>query len=240
MDAEKARSKANEARQAADAARSEADQAREAADKARHQMKEARQAAEKALKQVDEARQEAAEAAHQVAQVEVAGAGIDEEEVKALRDEVTRLQQALASAEAKEKEAREGFLRANAEMENVRRRSQEEVSKAHKYGIEGFAESMVPVADSLDMALKVDAPSIENLLDGVQSTRRQLTQAFEKHHLTEIDPKGEKFDPNAHQAISVVPAQGVPPNHVATVLQKGYRINDRILRPALVTVSQSS
>ncbi len=152
---------------------------------------------------------------------------------------VAQLSAALAQSEAKAKESHEQYLRAHAEMENVRRRAQEDVSKAHKFAIEGFAESLLPVRDSLEMALTVEAPSVESFREGVEATLRQLTQAFERHRLLVIDPLHQKFDPNRHQAISVAASRDVAPNHVLSVLQKGYMINDRILRPALVTVSQS-
>ncbi len=144
--------------------------------------------------------------------------------------------------EAQVAELRDQYLRAMAELENVRRRAQEEVARAHKYGIEGFAESLLPVKDSLEMALKADTPTLENLKEGVEATLRLLASAFEKNRLVEVDPQGQKFDPNRHQAISTVPAAATQPpvaeNHVAHVLQKGYLIGDRVLRPALVTVVQ--
>lgn len=144
----------------------------------------------------------------------------------------------LAAAEADAKENHEQYLRALADMENVRRRAQEDVSKAHKFAIESFAESMLPVRDSLEMALTVEVPSIENLREGVEATLRQLTSAFERNRVVVLDPLHHKFDPNLHQAISMAPSKDVPANHVVSVLQKGYMINDRILRPALVTVSK--
>ena len=151
------------------------------------------------------------------------------------------LPQLLADAQAKAAENFDLFVRARAEMENVRRRAQEDVSKAHKYAIEAFAESLLPVRDSLEMALKVDSPTVESMKEGVQATLALMASVFEKNKLLEIDPAGQKFDPNLHQAISMVPAGAkqppVPANHVATALQKGYLINDRVLRPALVTVS---
>lgn len=152
---------------------------------------------------------------------------------------IAALEQALAQAETKATEHYEQFLRASADMENVRRRAQEDVSKAHKFAIENFAESLLPVRDSLEMALKVEVPTTERLKEGVEATLRQLSQAFERNRLAEIDPLHQKFDPNQHQAISMVPAKDVAPNHVVAVLQKGYKINDRVLRPALVTVSQA-
>ena len=150
------------------------------------------------------------------------------------------LKAALAAAEANARESHEQYLRALADMENVRRRAQDDVSKAHKFAIEAFAESMLPVRDSLEMALTVEVPSVENLREGVEATLRQLTHAFERNRVLVLDPLHQKFDPNLHQAISMVPSRDVAPNHVVSVLQKGYMINDRILRPALVTVSQAA
>ena len=153
-------------------------------------------------------------------------------------DGQAELKALLTAAEANAKENHEQYLRALAEMENVRRRAQDDVSKAHKYAIESFAESMLPVRDSLEMALTVEVPSVENLREGVEATLRQLTSAFERNRVVVIDPLHQKFDPNLHQAISMAPSKDVAPNHVVSVLQKGYMINDRILRPALVTVSK--
>ena len=130
------------------------------------------------------------------------------------------------------------FLRAKADGENTRRRAQEDIARAHKFAIESFAEAMVPVKDSLEMALKVETPSIESLKEGVEMTLKQLASAFEKNRLLEINPEpGEKLDPMKHQAISMVPAEQEA-NTVVTVLQKGYMIADRLLRPALVIVAQ--
>ena len=144
-----------------------------------------------------------------------------------------QLAQALASAE----EMKDAFLRARAESENIRRRAQEDITKAHKFAIESFAGSMVAVKDSLEMALKVETPSVESLKEGVEMTLKQLTSAFEKNRLLEVVPeKGEKLDPMKHQAISTVPADQEP-NTVVDVLQKGYLIADRLLRPAIVTVA---
>jgi len=129
------------------------------------------------------------------------------------------------------------LLRAHAEMDNVRRRAQDDVAKARKFGIETFAESLVPVKDSLEAALAQPEQSLDSLREGVEVTLRQLTGAFERNHLKAIDPAvGDKFDPNLHQAISSVPAE-TPANTVAQTLQKGYLIAERVLRPALVMVS---
>jgi molecular chaperone GrpE len=144
----------------------------------------------------------------------------------------------LAAAEAKAAEMQDAFLRAKAEAENMRRRAQEDIARAHKFAIESFAEALVPVKDSLEMALRVETPSVESLKEGVDMTLKQLSSAFEKNRLIEIHPKsGDKLDPMRHQAISMVPAEQEA-NTIVTVLQKGYMIADRLLRPALVTVSQ--
>lgn len=149
------------------------------------------------------------------------------------------LEQQLSEAEAKIAEMQDAFLRAKAEAENVRRRAQDDISRAHKFAIEGFAESLLAVKDSLEMALKIETPSVESLKEGVDMTLKQLSSAFEKNKLLEIHPQaGEKLDPMKHQAISAVPAEQEA-NTVVTVLQKGYTISDRLLRPALVTVAQS-
>lgn len=145
----------------------------------------------------------------------------------------------LAQLEAKVLELQDAFMRAKAEGENIRRRAQEDISKAHKFAIESFAEAMVPVRDSLEMALKIETPSLESVKEGVEMTLKQLNAAFEKNRLLEINPaKGEKLDPMKHQAISMVPAEQ-DANTIVDVLQKGYMIADRLLRPALVTVAQA-
>lgn len=146
----------------------------------------------------------------------------------------------LQAALAKASENYQLYLRAVAEVENTRRRAQEDVAKAHKYGIESFAEALVPVADSLEKALEAANATPEAMREGIELTLKQLRAAFEKGRLAEINPVGQKFDPHNHQAISMVPAEqagGVPANHVVTVLQKGWKIADRVLRPALVTVA---
>jgi molecular chaperone GrpE len=148
----------------------------------------------------------------------------------------------LQAALAKASENYELYLRAVADAENTRRRAQEDIAKAHKYGIESFAEALVPVADSLEQALQAQSAAPEAMREGIELTLRQLRAAFEKGRLAEINPVGQKFDPHNHQAISMIPAAaagGVPPNHVVSVLQKGWRIADRVLRPALVTVASA-
>jgi len=165
----------------------------------------------------------------------------DERAAATAADSLAQLQLALQEAQAKAAENFDLYLRARAEAENIRRRSQEDLSKAHKYAIESFAEALVPVADSLEKALQIEPSNLGALRDGVQITLRQLRAAFERGHLTEINPVGEKFDPHRHQAISTIAGNStVAPNHVVAVLQKGWMISDRVLRPALVTVAQGS
>jgi molecular chaperone GrpE len=153
---------------------------------------------------------------------------------------VVDVEKELQAALDKANENYDLFLRAKAEADNVRRRAQEDVAKAHKFAVESFAEGLVPVIDSLEKALEATNAGPDAMRAGVELTLRQLRAAFEKGNLKEINPVGEKFDPHRHQAISVVPAaEGVAPNHVVSVLQKGWTIADRVLRPALVTVAQS-
>ena len=142
--------------------------------------------------------------------------------------------------EARHAELSDAFLRAKAEAENTRRRAEEEIAKARKFAVEGFAESLLPVKDSLEAAIAIPSATPEQLLEGVHATLRQLSAALERNKVVEINPApAARFDPHQHQAISVVPAQQEP-NTVVAVLQKGYLIADRVLRPALVTVSAAS
>lgn len=156
--------------------------------------------------------------------------------------EVDALKAALAAAQDDVAKAKEVYLRLAADMENLRRRTQDDVAKAHKFAIESFAEGLLPVRDTLEMALAVENQTPEALKEGVSATLRQLEAAFERGKLKLINPLGEKFDPNAHQAVAMVPGNSVEPpvpaNHVVAVLQKGYVLNERVLRPALVSVAQ--
>jgi molecular chaperone GrpE len=149
---------------------------------------------------------------------------------------VSAEQAALAEAQAKIAELQESFLRAKAETENVRRRAQEDVTKAHKFAIESFAEHLLPVIDSLEAAVAHSSDDLQKVREGVELTLRQLSSALEKGRVVALNPVGEKFDPHRHQAISMVPADQEP-NTVVAVLQKGFVIADRVLRPALVTVA---
>jgi molecular chaperone GrpE len=149
------------------------------------------------------------------------------------------LEEALRQAQAKADEYHDAWLRAKAETENVRRRAQEDIAKAAKFSIDRFARELLAVKDSLEAALASETSSVENLRSGTELTLKQLVAAFEKSTLAEINPLGEKFDPHRHQAISVV-ASEQEPNTVVTVLQKGYLLADRVLRPALVVVAKGT
>lgn len=152
-------------------------------------------------------------------------------------DATSELEQLLAEAQAKVAEHHDAFMRAKAETENIRRRAAEDVSKAHKFGVERMAESLLAVKDSLDAALAIENTSIESFKTGVELTGKQLSGVFEKFHVQELNPVGEKFDPNRHQAIAAVESDQEP-NTVVAVMQKGFMLHDRVLRPAMVTVAK--
>jgi molecular chaperone GrpE len=151
-------------------------------------------------------------------------------------DVTPSLEEAIRQAELKAAEHHDAWLRARAETENVRRRAQEDIAKASRYAVEKFAGELLAVRDSLEAALATETPSIESLKEGSELTLRQLTAAFEKYGVSEINPLGQKFDPHRHQAISML-ASEQEANTVITVLQKGYLLSERVLRPALVIVA---
>jgi molecular chaperone GrpE len=158
-------------------------------------------------------------------------------------DALNQAQADLAALQAKNAELAEQYLRAQADIQNTRRRAEDEMSKARKFAVEGFAESMLSVLDSLEAGLAHKDATPEQIREGTEATLRQLKSTLERNKVVEINPAvGARFDPHQHQAISVVP---LPPdstqdaNTVVSVLQKGYLIADRVLRPALVTVSGS-
>ena len=153
-------------------------------------------------------------------------------------DTLPSLAEQLRAAELKAAEHHDAWLRAKAETENVRRRAQEDIIKAGKFAADKFAQSMLPVKDSLEAALATENATLETLREGVELTLKQLVSAFTSANITELNPVGEKFDPNKHQAISALEADGEP-NTVITVLQKGYLLNERTMRPALVVVSKA-
>jgi molecular chaperone GrpE len=172
----------------------------------------------------------------QAAEADVAGS------VQGQAETMPSLEEMLRAAELKAAEHHDAWLRAKAETENVRRRAQEDVSKAYKFASEKFASELLVVIDSLEAALASDNQSAESLRAGVELTLRQLNSAFEKANLQVVNPLGEKFDPHKHQAISQMEApEGSPiePNHVLNVLQKGYLLSERVLRPAMVVVAKA-
>ena len=148
------------------------------------------------------------------------------------------LEELLREAELKAAEHHDAWLRAKAEAENIRKRAAEDVTRAHKYGIEKFAADLLAVKDSLEAALAAGNATPESLRSGVELTLRQLESVLERQSIRAIDPAGQKFDPHQHQAISMLPSDKEP-NTVINVLQKGYLLHDRVLRPALVTVAKS-
>ncbi len=147
------------------------------------------------------------------------------------------LEELLRKAELEAQEKHDAWLRAKAEVENMRRRAEADVASAHKYAVEGFAGQLLPVKDSLETTLTVENATLEQLREGVALTLKLLNQAFEKFAIRDVNPDGEKFDPHLHQAMTMVESDG-PPNTVMQVMQKGYLLNDRVLRPALVVVSK--
>ncbi len=152
-------------------------------------------------------------------------------------EQLAQVQAELAVLQAKSADLADQFLRAKADAENARRRAEEEVSKARKFALESFAESLLPVADSLEAGLAIKDATVQQINEGAQATLRQLVAALERNKVIAINPAaGAKFDPHHHQAISVVPSE-LEANSVVTVLQKGYLIAERVIRPALVTVS---
>ena len=148
------------------------------------------------------------------------------------------LEQLLKQCELDAAEHHDAWLRAKADAENIRKRAQIDVANAHKYAIENFSTELLAVMDSLDAALAVENATVENFKNGMELTLKQFTAAFNKFNIKVIDPKGQKFDPHQHQAIGTVDSD-LPPNTVVQVMQKGYILNDRVIRPALVMVSKA-
>ena len=146
------------------------------------------------------------------------------------------LEEMLKAAELKAQEHYDAWMYAKAEGENIRRRAAEDIDKARKFAVEKFASELLAVKDSLDAALLVESASLESYKSGIDLTLKQFANVFEKFNLVEINPIGEKFDPHQHQAISMIPSDAEP-NSVLQVLQKGYTLNGRVLRPAMVMVA---
>ena len=147
------------------------------------------------------------------------------------------LEELLQTAERKAQEHYDAWMYAKAEGENIRRRASEDVSKAQKFAVERFSNEMLAVKDSLEAGLAVGTATVESFKSGMELTLKQLSNVFEKFNIVEINPVGEKLDPHKHQAIGMVESE-LPANTVVSVMQKGYVLNERVLRPALVTVSK--
>lgn len=148
------------------------------------------------------------------------------------------LEESLKQAELKAQEHYDAWMYAKAEGENIRRRAQEDVSKAQKFAVERFSNEMLAVMDSLQAGLSVQNSTVENFKSGMELTLKQLTSVFEKFNIAEINPVGEKFDAHKHQAIGMVDSEQET-NTVVSVMQKGYSLNDRVLRPAMVMVAKA-
>jgi molecular chaperone GrpE len=168
---------------------------------------------------------------------EPAGEAIPEPAAGEHTDTLPSFEEQFRQLELQAAEHHDAWLRAKAEGENIRRRAQEDISKAHKFAVERFAGELLAVKDSLEAALAVPEQTVDSFKSGVELTLKQLVSAFEKNALTEVNPTGEKFDPHRHQAIGMVDSEQEA-NTVVTVLQKGYLIADRVLRPALVMVAK--
>ena len=153
------------------------------------------------------------------------------------------LQGMLDDARAKADEHWNQVLRTNAEMDNLRKRSQRDLENAHKFALEKFAVELLPVRDSLEMGLAAAAESgdeAEKIREGMELTLKQLAGAMEKFGINQVDPTGEKFDPQLHEAMSMMESADADPNTVLHVVQKGYQLNERLIRPAMVVVSKAS
>ncbi len=173
----------------------------------------------------------------------VIGEVVDEKATVEEPAEAVDLQAQLDAANARADENWEKVLLAKAEVENIRRRTQKDVEKAHRFSIEKFAKDMLPVVDSLEMGLASVATSegdVTAIKEGMELTYKQLLASLEKSGVKQVNPEGESFSPDFHQAISMVPSADHEPNTVIQVFQKGYTLNDRLLRPAMVIVSQPS
>jgi len=154
--------------------------------------------------------------------------------------EVASLMAALAAAQSTAAEHKDLYLRALAEMENIRKRSSRDIEQAHKYAIERFANELVSVKDSLELGLAAGADDTKGLVAGVEATLKLLTKAFEKAGIVELIPQGQPFNPELHEAMMMQDSADQPPNSVLHVVQKGYQLNGRLLRPARVIVARES
>jgi molecular chaperone GrpE len=162
------------------------------------------------------------------------------QEEQALYEAEDAITTQLKQAEQKAEEHWELLLRTKAEMENLRRRTQKDLENAHKFALEKFVQELLPIMDSMELGLTIENADSTALRDGMQLTLNMLQSAFDKFHIAEVNPVAEKFNPELHQAMSLQPSNEVEPNTVLAVMQKGYTLNDRLVRPAMVMVSKSN
>ncbi|MDX7641958.1 nucleotide exchange factor GrpE [Aeromonas caviae] len=164
-------------------------------------------------------------------------------EVTAEQARIAELEAQLEAAQQASLEERERAIRAVAEMENLRRRAAQDVEKAHKFALEKFAAELLPVLDNLERAIELadkENDTLKPMIEGVELTLKSMQSGVAKFGLVALDPTNQPFDPNAHQAMSMVPSADVAPNTVIAVMQKGYELNGRVIRPAMVMVSKSA
>ena len=162
------------------------------------------------------------------------------EEEEALDEAEERLVEQINQAQLKADENWELLLRTKAEMENLRRRTQKDLESAHKFGTEKLVGELLPIVDSMELGLAVDDTSVESIREGMNLTVNMFNQLFEKFNIEAINPDKEKFDPELHQAMTMQPTDEVGPNTVISVMQKGYLLNGRLVRPAMVIVSKAA
>jgi len=188
--------------------------------------------------QVEDSVQEQLEDAHKN-EAKLEDAHKNEEKLESPEKNADSLEAQLEQAQAKAAENWDQFIRAKAEMDNLRRRHVKDLENAHKFGIEKFVTELLPVLDSMALGLAVEDASVESLREGMELTMNMLEKMMEKLGIEEIDPLNEKFDADKHQAMTMQPNAEVEPNTVIAVMQKGYSLNERLIRPAMVMVSKA-
>ena len=182
------------------------------------------------------------DASPEVSEEELNGQNAEAEAPQADAERIAELEKALAAAEAKVADQQDSVVRAKAEVENMRRRSAQDVEKAHKFALEKFAGDLLPVLDNLERALQFadkENEVVKPVVEGVELTQQSFIATVEKHGMELVDPQGEAFNPERHQAMTMQESADVPPNTVTAVMQKGYVLNGRLLRPAMVMVSKA-
>ena len=189
--------------------------------------------------QVEDTVQEQLEDSHKD-EAKLEDAHKDEQKLESPEKNADSLEAQLEQAQAKASENWDQFIRAKAEMDNLRRRSVKDLENAHKFGIEKFVTELLPVLDSMVMGLAVEDASAESLREGMELTMNMLEKMMQKMGIEEVDPINEKFDPDKHQAMTMQPSDEVEPNTVLAVMQKGYLLNERLIRPAMVIVSKAA